>query len=77
MQKLSIDLEDAQLDFIYNCTNYGFKDKTALIKTAIDKLRRELEQKQLQRSADLYAQLYDSDQELKELTESSISGWPE
>jgi hypothetical protein len=41
----------------------------------IDKLHLELEN--LKKSAELYAEIYSEDNDLKELTETAISGWPE
>jgi hypothetical protein len=39
--------------------------------------KEELDRQALQESADLYAEVYDEDVELQELTETAIAGWPE
>ena len=59
------------------CTKYGFKDKSSVIRKALKQFRKELERKSLEKSADLYAEIYEQDSELKKLTESALSGWPE
>ncbi len=39
--------------------------------------REELDLKNLKQSANLYADLYDQNEELQELTETALQGWPE
>jgi len=33
-------------------------------------------QDDLQKSADLYAEIYEVDEEIRELTEAALTGWP-
>ena len=40
-------------------------------------LQSELEAKELQESAELYAEIYREDKELQVLTESALEGWPQ
>ena len=54
----------------------GFKDKSSLVRKAIDEFRKKIERKKLAESAELYAELYGTDGELNELTDSAIDGWP-
>lgn len=77
MTEVTISLEEEQIKFLNECRKYGFKNKSSVIHTALQQLRRELELKNLEKSAQLYAELYGVDPEIKELTESAISGWPE
>jgi hypothetical protein len=56
---------------------YGFKDKSSMLRMAIDQLKKIIELEQLKQSANLYNEVYSEDEDLKELTESAISGWPE
>ena len=44
---------------------------------AIELLIREYKRKKLKKSAELYSEIYSEDKELRELTNSAISGWPE
>jgi len=48
-----------------------------MLRAAIDHLIRELELERLKQSADLYSEIYFKDDELKEITEEALDGWPE
>ena len=76
MVQAKFSLEESQLRFLEQYKDYGFKDKSEAVRLAIEQLRQELERRWLQESANLYAQVYDEDRELQELTESSILDWP-
>lgn len=68
-------LDEAQLQFLERYKELGFKDKSTLVRAALDRLQKEIEQKQLQESADLYAEIYGAEEE--QLTEAALDGWPE
>ena len=72
--KFSFDEE--QFSFLKNHRDYGFKDKSSMVREALQRLKKELELKKLERSAELYKEIYASDSDLQEWTESAISGWP-
>jgi predicted DNA-binding protein len=72
--KFSVRVE--QMDFINNHLLYGFKDKSSLIRKAIDHFIKEMETQDLKKSADLYTRIYSEDSELQDLTKSALSGWP-
>lgn len=76
MVQAKFSLEEAQITFLEQCQEYGFKDKSSVIRTAIDRLHHELERKKLEQSAGLYAELYEMDDEIKELTELGVRDWP-
>ncbi|MCH8070098.1 MAG: hypothetical protein IID16_12655 [Candidatus Marinimicrobia bacterium] len=76
MVQIKVSIEDAQNEFLNHFREFGFKDKSSVVRTAIDRIRKELEIKKLEESADLYSELYEIDPEIKELTESAIEGWP-
>jgi hypothetical protein len=69
-------LAETQVYFLSQYQQYGFKDKSSLVRVALDRLQHDLELQQLHRSAALYAELYEEEPELRELTESAIAGWP-
>jgi Arc/MetJ-type ribon-helix-helix transcriptional regulator len=77
MQQAKISIKDEQVKFLENHKLYGYKDKSSMVREALKCLKEEVERKTLRQSADLYAEIYKNDSELKELTESAISGWPE
>jgi Arc/MetJ-type ribon-helix-helix transcriptional regulator len=67
-----ISLEKGQFDFVNQYQQYGFKDQNELIQAALRRLQEELELRHLQESAELYAELYESDRELQDLTNSAL-----
>jgi Arc/MetJ-type ribon-helix-helix transcriptional regulator len=77
MIQAKFTIEEAQSRFLSQHKKYGFKDKSSVIRAALDRLQKEFEKEKLMMSANLYAEIYDKDKELRKLTESAISEWPE
>ena len=73
--KFSIGNEQAK--FIENYKEYGFKDKSELVRKALSLLKKEIEENSLRQSAELYSEIYEEEQEIREMTEAAIEGWPE
>ena len=73
--KFSLDKEHIQ--FLKQYKHYGFKDKSTLVRAALNQLKQELERQQLEESAELYAQLYPDDDDLQQITEAALEDWPE
>jgi len=77
MQQAKFSVEEAQTHFLNNFKAYGFKDKSSLVRAAIDHLKNKLELENLKKSAELYSEIYSENDNLKELTETAVIGWPE
>lgn len=77
MIQTKFSVEESQARFLGDHKAYGFKDKSAMLRAAIDHFNQKLEQERIRQSADLYAEIYDGDDELRELTETAATGWPE
>jgi hypothetical protein len=77
MQQAKFSLTLSLMEFLNNYKFYGFKDKSSMVRTALLRLKEELELQSLKQSANLYAEVYEEDNELQELTELAIEGWPE
>jgi uncharacterized metal-binding protein len=77
MLQAKFSLKEPQARFLKKYKTYGFKDKSSMIRTAIDRLRKELELERLRVSADLYSEIYTEDHDLEEIAEAAINGWPE
>ncbi len=77
MSQIKVSLEPTQIDFLNNFPAFGFKDRSAMIRSAIDQLQAKLVHQQLQESAALYAELYEEEDEVHFLAESALEGWPE
>jgi Arc/MetJ-type ribon-helix-helix transcriptional regulator len=76
MIQAKFSLKESQIQFIEQCNRYGFKDKSDVVRTAIDRLFTELTQQRLRESADLYADVYEEDDETQEWTDAAASEWP-
>ncbi len=72
-----VTLEQSQIDFLAQFKDLGFKDKSSVVRSALNRLRQELEREELERSADLYAEGYAEDVELQELTALAGVDWPQ
>ncbi len=66
--QIKIVLKDAEFDFVENYLNYGFKSKTELVNTAVATFRKQLRDRAIAESAELYQQIYEEDLELRQLT---------
>ena len=77
MRQTKFSCQENQVEFLSNYKNYGFKDKSAMVRESLNLLREKLEAQRLRESADLYAETYMEDSELKVLTDSAVQGWPE
>jgi len=75
MQQTKISLDESQLDFLNSYRELGFKDKSSLVRTAIQEFIRSFERQKLAKSAKLYAEVYKEDEDLRLLTDSAIQGW--
>ncbi len=77
MQQAKFSLTFTLVEFLNNYKFYGFKDKSSMVRAALLRLKEELDLQSLKQSANLYAEIYEEDSDLQELTEASIAGWPE
>ena len=76
MIQANFSLAESQIHFLEQYKDYGFEDKSALVRAALTHLQQELARENLQKSADLYAEVYEEDEEVRELTETALVGWP-
>lgn len=77
MIQSKFSLKPAQVAFLEQHQIYGFKDKSEVVRFALQSLQQSLEQKHLDESAELYAQLYEEDPQIKDLAEAALAEWPE
>lgn len=77
MQQAKISLNELQIEFINKHKEYGFKDKSSLVRAAVELYIKTIERQKLVDSAKLYAEIYEEDKELQELTNSTINEWPQ
>lgn len=77
MQQAKFSLTPPLVEFLSNYKRFGFKDKSSMVQAALQRLKEDFELQQLKQSADWYAEIYEQDTELQELTKTAITGWPE
>ena len=73
MVQTNVKIEETQAEFLKHYSQYGFKDKNELVREALNRLQEDLERKSLRESAELYAEIYENDSDLQELTESAAA----
>jgi len=72
MIQAKISLEESHIQFIEQCKRYGFKDKSEVVRTALDRLFTEFAQQRLDESAAFYAEVYEEDDETQEWTDAAL-----
>ena len=77
MLQAKFSVEETQAHFLSNFKAYGFKDKSSMLRAAINHFKKAMELASLRKSANLYSEVYSEDDDLKELTETAVTGWPE
>lgn len=77
MIQAKFSITDAHLEFLSKREQYGFRDKSQVVRTALDHLQSELLQRRVAESAEIYAETYAKDEETREWTEAALSDWPE
>ena len=76
MQQAKISLDENHIKILNKYQELGFKDKSSLVRSAIDDFIKSVEKQKLAKSAKLYAEIYKEDSELRDLTNSAIEDWP-
>ena len=76
MPQAKFSLSKALIDFINRHEAWGFPDKSALVRQALDQMKARLAQDHLAESARLYAEIYAEEQDLRDLAEAALGGWP-
>ena len=77
MQQTKFSVKEDQVRFLNSYKAHGFKDKSSLVRAAIDHYKNKLELECLRKSAELYSEIYSENEDLQELTETALNGWPE
>jgi Arc/MetJ-type ribon-helix-helix transcriptional regulator len=77
MQQAKFSLTPPLVEFLSHHQAYGYRDRSEMVRNALQRLRDELELQSLRESADLYTEVYGEDLDLQALTEAAVEGWPE
>ena len=76
MIQAEFSLEKSHIQFLEQHKRYGFKDKSDVVRTALDRLYAELARQRLCESADLYAEAYEKDDKMQEWIDAVLLEWP-
>jgi len=69
-------MDETQIKFIKAFKNYGFNSEDELVNYAIELFQKKVEnQIELEKSAELYAEVYKNDAETQVWIDSAISDW--
>lgn len=77
MLQAKFSLTEGLADFLDQHRDLGFPDKSAVVREALERMREQMERQRLEESAGLYAEVYEGDEELRELTDQALGDWPE
>lgn len=77
MKQAKFSLNSSQLKFLEQAQSHGFKDKSQVVRIALDRMMRDMKEQQLRQSAKLYAETLDEDSETKEWLEVAAEEWPD
>lgn len=72
MPQAKFSLTDIQIEFINRYKIWGFPNKSALVREALEQLKARIAQERLKESARLYAEIYAEEKELRDLTEAAL-----
>lgn len=76
MKEQTFQLDELTIGFLERCQDYGFQNPSEVVRTALAKLQLALSEDNLQESATLYAEIYQGDRELQEITNAGLEEWP-
>jgi hypothetical protein len=77
MLQAKFTIENQQAGFLEKYRIFGFKNKSEMVRAALEHFQKSFEQNQIIASAELYSEVYEEDNELKDMTENAVTGWPE
>ncbi len=76
MKQVKIGLDESHINFRAQFKHLGFRDKSEMVRFALERYLTEITEQRLRESALLYAQIYEEDVETREWTEADTSEWP-
>lgn len=76
MIQAKFGLTEAQFEFLSRHKQFGFRDESQMVRVALDQLQSELSSRRVAESAEIYAEVYLNDDEMREWTDAALSDWP-
>jgi hypothetical protein len=76
MLQAKFSLSQAQIAFVNRHKAWGFPNRSALVRKALDQIHARLAQERLAESARLYVEVFAEEQDLGDLAELALEDWP-
>jgi len=77
MRQAKFTLTDTQMTFLDEHRRHGFKDRSAMVRRALEQMQAEFNRLELEESATLCAEVYVSDPEAQAWVQDALGRWPE
>jgi len=77
MHQTKISFEENHIKFLNRYSELGFKDKSSLVRSAVEEFQKSIEILQLKESAEIYKKQFIKNRDLRNLTDHANEGWPE
>lgn len=68
---------DERIAFLARREQFGFGDKSQVVRAALDLVQTNLLRRQIEKSAEIYAEIYAEDDETRMMTAAAQLDWPE
>ena len=75
MKQAKFTINETQEEVVSRYDELGFKDKNAVVRQALDCLMERLEEERMRQGVELYADLYEQDEDLQYLSRASMEDW--
>ncbi len=76
MTQTKISLHASHMALLDQYTKLGFKDRSDMVRSILDRYQQELQRERLIRSAEAYASMYDDDKGASEWVDAAVEDWP-
>lgn len=76
MKQVKVGLDESHVKLLEQFKRFGFKDKSEMVRSALDLYVKDMANRRLRESAALYAQVYEEDAESREWAKANTAEWP-
>jgi len=76
MKQVKVGLDESHVKMLGQFKRCGFKDKSEMVRFALDLYVKDMANRRLRESAALYAQVYEEDAETREWMKANTAEWP-
>lgn len=76
MKQVKVGLNESHVRLLEQFKRFGFKDKSEMVRFALDLYVKDMANRRLRESAALYAQVYEEDAETREWMKANTAEWP-